>query len=143
MITLSKVMEPDTKKIAEWIQADSWHRDDPSIYPEGFLTGQGLLAFCLRDEIGPLVFTRLDKDGDMARIAMQFGPSSEITPTRLVKGLIELGIPAMAKFARDNGFKGLIFESTSESLICFAKRQGFVFDKGDDYVLELSYEKKD
>jgi hypothetical protein len=72
----------------------------------------------------------------MVRIVMQFGPESEVSKRRLVVGLIQAGIPAMKKFAKSNGYKGLVFESTSPSLIAFGNKVGFVKTKRDnDYAL--------
>ena len=133
---LTPTTAEDIPQIQEWVAADPWHKDDLKWSDAaGMLTGNGLLAFCLQDDAGPLVFVRLDADGEMVRIVMQFGPVSEVSKRRLVVGLARIGVPAMIAFARDRGFKGLIFESVNESLIGFGNRLGFKAAGGDDYSL--------
>ena len=78
---------------------------------------------------------RLDAEGEMLRLATQFGPESEVSKKRLVVGLLSMGIPAIVKFGKDQGFKGIVFESTSESLVAFMSRQGFKHVNDNDYAL--------
>jgi hypothetical protein len=132
---LTPTTRNDLDQIQEWITLDPFHRDDPNFKAEEMLTPKGLLSFCLSDEKGPLVFVRLNEDGEMVRMVMQFAPESEVSKRRLVVGLIDMGIPAMKKFAKDRGYKGLIFESVSPSLIAFGKRIGFDSIGGNDYML--------
>lgn len=135
-MALTSTTENDLSQIEEWIQADPWHKDEDRHTAEFLLTGGGLLAFCLTDEKGPLCFVRLDSEGDMVRLSTQFGPESEIDKKRLVVGLLNEGIPAIKAFAQKMGYKGIVFESTSESLIKFMDKQGFFKAAGEhDYAL--------
>jgi hypothetical protein len=144
MLDTVPTLRSDLAQIADWVRQDPFHCDDETWENlEGMLTGNGLLCFRLQDEIGPLVFVRLDIEGEFARITMQFGPENEVSKRRLVVGLIKLGIPMMVKVAKNKGFKGLVFKSVSETLIAFGKRQGFVLDKDDDYVLRFNLEEED
>lgn len=122
-------------QIAEWIQADPFHKDDPRVTAESFMTSQGLISFCLDDGKGPLCYIRLDEDKQMVRIAIQFGPEAEVSKRRLIVGLINMGIPAMIKFTKDRGYKGLVFESVNPTLIKFGSNQGFSSVGHDDYAL--------
>lgn len=122
-------------QIQEWIDADPYHKDDPRCTAEGLLTGQGKLTFCLADDEGPLCFVRLDAEGEMLRLSTQFAPESEVSKKRLITGLLSTGIPAIIKFGQDEGFKGIVFESTSDSLIGFMDKQGFKHVSGIDYAL--------
>ena len=136
MAKLTPTIGADLSQIREWIQADPWHKDDPSFRkPEKLLTGQGLLSFCLADDEGPLCFVRLDAEGEMIRFATQFGPETEVSKKRLVIGLVTTGIPALIAFAKEKSYKGLVFESVNESLIAFMDKQGFKAVGGDDYAL--------
>jgi len=135
MINLTPILPDDLEQVREWIQADPWHKDDYRHSAEFLLTGNGLLTFCLMDDKGPLCFVRLDAEGEMLRLATQFGPESEVSRKRLIVGLLSMGIPAIVKFGKDRGFKGIVFESTSESLIAFMDKQGFKAAGGDDYAL--------
>jgi hypothetical protein len=126
----------DLSKIRKWIAADSFHKEETQNSAEWLLTGSGALAFCLSDSDGPLCFVRLDAEGDMLRLATQFGPEHEVSKTRLVAGLLSTGIPAIVEFAKSKGYKGIVFESVSESLIAFMGRQGFFKAAGEnDYAL--------
>ncbi len=133
---LSPTVADDLPQIEEWIAADPWHKDDPTWKAEGLLTGNGVLSFCLSDDKGPLCFVRLDAEGDMLRLSTQFGPESEVSKSRLVKGLLSMGIPSIVEFGKVKGYKGIVYESTSESLITFMKIQGFFKTAGEhDYAL--------
>lgn len=127
-------------QIQEWIDADPYHKDEDLHTPGWLLTGGGELAFCVADSDGPLCFVRLDAEGDMLRLATQFAPESEVSKKRLVMGLVSTGIPAIIQFGKDKGFKGIVFESTSESLIGFMNKQGFFKVSGDDYALTFGEE---
>ncbi len=135
MAELRPTMETDIPKINEWISSDPWHKDDKHS-AEWLLTGGGKLSFCLSDDIGPLCFVRLDEEGEMLRLATQFGPEDEVSKSRLVAGLLSMGIPAIIEFGKVKGYKGIVFESTSESLIAFMNRLGFFKAAGEnDYAL--------
>lgn len=136
MIKLIETVESDVEKIRAWIATDPFHNAESQHSPEWLLTGGGQLAFCIADDDGPLCFVRLDDEDNMLRLATQFGPESEVSKKRLVTGLLSAGIPAIIAFGKAHGFKGIIFESTSESLIAFMNKQGFFkAAKKDDYAL--------
>lgn len=131
----------DIPKITRWIKEDPFHRDDKDNSPEFLLTGSGELSFCVADEKGPLCFVRLDAEGDRLRLATQFGPEYEVSKHRLVNGLLTWGIPGIIYFGKSAGFKGIVFESVNESLIKFMGKQGFKYDKADDYMLAFEENK--
>lgn len=136
MTKLSPTTQENIEQIKGWISLDLFHKDDPSFKePEKLLTGQGLLSFCLVDDEGPLCFVRLDAEGDMVRFATQFAPEEEVSKRRLIIGLLSTGIPALIAFAKEKGYKGLVFESTNESLINFMAKQKFKSAGGNDYAL--------
>ena len=135
MIILTETTESDVEQIREWLVADPDHKTQTEADPEWMLTGQGLLSFCIVDAKGPICYVRFDQDSDLVRVATQFAPESVVSKRRVILGLIKALIPTMLLFAKDNGFKGLVFKSTSESLIGFMKKQKFMLDKDDDYVL--------
>jgi len=132
---LTAAIDTDLQQIEEWILADPYHRDDLSNKAEFMQTGLGLLTFCLTDEAGPLCYVRLDAEGEVMRLATQFAPESEVSKRRLVTGLLKEGIPAIITFGKENGYKGIIFESTSPTLIAFMDRLGFKSVGGVDYQL--------
>jgi len=86
----------------------------------------------VQDEIGPVCYVLLTDNGDgLVRCAVQFAPEKIVCKARVKDGLTLAGIPAMAIFAKDNGFKGLIYESVSPTLIRFCKALGFDRDMGN------------
>lgn len=112
----------DIPLIKHWMEADPQHSLEVRNSPEWLLTGHGLLSFCVADPKGPLCFVRLDDEEDMTRAAIQFGPESEVSKRRMVVGLMRMGFPAIIRFSKKEGFRGVIFESVSESLIEFLKK---------------------
>ncbi len=135
MIRLTETTESDVAQIREWLAADPWHRDDSRNVPELMTTGNGLLAFCLQDDEGPLAYVKLTKEDELARIAIQFASEEIVSKKRLVVGLVKAGIPAMIMMALENKLKGLVFESVAPGLIAFGEKQGFKSIGNDDYAL--------
>lgn len=125
MIRLTETTEQDIPQIAEWLSADSWHRDDPRNDPRLMTTGNGVLAFCVQDDIGPVVYLKLVEVGDTLRVAAQFAPREIVSKRRLVEGLIRVGFPIMKGYAQGWGSKGLVFTSKNPSLLRFCSRNGF------------------
>jgi hypothetical protein len=130
--------EPTSRKdlphIAAWIKADPWHKGEARNDPEFLLTGKGLLVFCLHDDKGPVCYVRLDQEGELARVATQFGPEVEVSKRRVAVGLASAMLPAIKEFARTLGLKGLIYESDSPLLIMFCEKQGFHAVGNNDYL---------
>jgi hypothetical protein len=137
MLKLQPITDNDLERIRDWVQADPFHKDDPKNQAEFLLTGNGLLTFCLVDDVGPLCYVKLDAEGDLVRLATQFGPESEVSKRRLIVGMLKMGIPAVINFAKNKGYRGVVFESVNKSLISFMLRQNFVLDKDNDYVLRF------
>jgi hypothetical protein len=131
MINFSPSTADDLEQLGEWIMADKLSR--PST-PEWWFTGSGLLTFCLQDSISPVCYVRLDREGQMVRLHTLFGPSSEIHKIRLVKAMLK-AIPAVIEYSKSIGAIGVVFDSRSESLISFMKRQGFKDCGNSDFVL--------
>lgn len=137
MINFSVSTIEDVPQLTEWIAHDPYHFHQGQ--PEWWLTGMegSLLAFLLTDERGPLTFVRLDREGEHVRIHTQFAPRAEISQRRLVAGMIQC-LDALVMRATVEGFKGMIFNSISPSLISFmGKRFGFKSIGNDDYRLDF------
>jgi len=132
---LTEAKDTDLPQIEEWIKADPYHKDDARNQATFLQTGSGLLTFCLTDDQGPLCYVRLDAEGEVMRLATQFAPESEVSKRRLVHGLLNEGIPAIIAFGKENGYKGIVFESTSPTLIAFMGKLGFKSVGGVDYQL--------
>lgn len=127
MIAFSASTAQDLPQLEEWIAADPYHKHQGQ--PNWWLTGNGLLAFCLTDGKGPLTFVRLDEEGEYVRIHTQFAPEAEVSKRRLVIGMME----CMAELAKlYGGRKGFIFKSVSPTLIVFMKKYYAFEAVGDD-----------
>lgn len=135
MIKFTETLESDIPQLKDWIEADDDHRGN--VTPEFWLTGvSSFVSFCVQDELGPVFFTRADRDGDTCWLHIQFGPYEEVSKRRLMEAVIE-GFPKFQKVAQDAGFKEIKFFSTSPLLIRFMTKFGFRSAGADDYVLKF------
>lgn len=134
---LAHTTELDVEHLARWIAQDPYHQD--CLNPYWWMTGLGVLAFCLRDKEGPLAYVRLDeKNADgLIRLHTQFGPREEVSKSRLVAGMLQC-IPIVQQFCIEQSGKGIIFQSVSPSLIGFMKKK-FNFEdfNQDDFVWRI------
>jgi len=134
MVKLRATIESDLPLLTEWLKADPWHKDEARNDPSTLLTGKGLLSFCLCDDEGPLCFSRLDKEGELIRVAVQFAPEGTVSKRRLIVGMMKSFFPAIKQFAVDQKAEGLIYESVSPTLIAFCDKQGFKSVGDNQYV---------
>lgn len=133
MIKMIPSTEEDIVRLIVWTDVDEWHKGQDN--PTWWLTGNGLLAFVLTDDNGPLCYVRLDRDGDLVRLHTQFGPAEHVGKLRLVRGMVKC-IPAMIEVAKKNEARGLVFSSSSPTLVAFMKNKfGFELAQDGDYVL--------
>jgi hypothetical protein len=126
--------EQDTEQLSEWILADI---DPPhrSVSPSWWLTGNGVLSYCLHDTKGPTMYVRLDKDKDMMRLHCQFAPVSEVSRLRVARSLL-FALPRMREIAKKSNLKGFVYKSTHPDLISFMQTCfSFVPNGDDDYKL--------
>jgi hypothetical protein len=134
MIRFTPSTEQDFPQLTEWIQSDPYHKD--CLNPGWWITGNGFLAFCLQDSHGPTMYARVDVENDSLRLHCQFAPESEVSKPRVVKSLL-FAIPKMKELAKHENLTGLVTQSTSEPLIKFLSRLGFVPATQNDYILEI------
>ena len=136
MITLDPSTPDDIEQIKEWVALDPYHFHQSE--PEWWLTAaQGsLLAFCLKDALGPLIYVRLDMEGEYIRLNAQFAPESVAEKRRLVVGLLEC-MHKLIEFYTGSA-KGIVFASISPALIDFMDRNlGFKAVGNNDYQLDF------
>ena len=132
MIKFNPSNDEDIPQIRDWAAADIYHRGNND--PSWWLTGNGLLAFVLHDEKGPVFYVRLD-DGEYARLSVQFAPVEVVPKRRLVRAMIQC-LPTLIEITKQHGNKGLIFDSESPSLISFMEKFGFL-KQNDSYLLSF------
>jgi hypothetical protein len=134
MINFSNAVESDIPQLTEWIAHDPYHFHQGS--PEWWLTGSGMLTFCLQDERGPLCYVRLDDEEGYVRVHTQFAPEAVVSKRRLLVGMNQCMIMLINLYRPTNA--GMIFNSVSPSLIAFmCKRFGFLSVGNDDYQLDF------
>jgi hypothetical protein len=128
--------EQDIEQLTRWIENDPYHKD--CLDPRWWLTGNGsLLSFRFDDSEGAVCYVRLDSDGHFCGLHTQFAPEQEVSKSRLVRSMLE-AIPVIAEYAKQHGLEGIMFESTSITLIEFMKKIfGFQPAGGNDFVLRF------
>lgn len=130
---LSESLPSDIEQLTEWIKHDPYHKD--YLNPYWWITGNGLLSYVIQDSKGPTMYVRVDKDNDLLRIHTQFAPETEVSKLRVIRSII-FAIPMMTALAKQHDLKGLVYQSTSPSLIEFMQVKFHFTPTGtDDYVL--------
>ncbi len=123
MITFKASNEEDVPQIEAWADADIYHKDQHNA--PWWITGNGLLSFRIDDGKGPVFYVRIDDgDGGYARLSVQFDPIEVVPKVRLVRAMLQT-LPKLITGVKDQGYKGLVFDSESPSLIAFMSREGF------------------
>lgn len=133
MIKLVASTVDDAKQIQAWTDVDQWHKGQNN--PLWWVTGNGLLAFVLTDDKGPLCYVRLDREDKLVRLHTQFAPANEVGKLRLVRGMMKC-IPIIVDIANKNKAEGVVFSSSSPTLVAFMRNKfGFELAQDGDYVL--------
>jgi hypothetical protein len=141
MIKFTPTLLEDQPQIARWSAADPYHCEKAAIAGPGWWVmgnSDALALFCVEDDGGPTIYMRLDKEEEWLRFHTQFAPENEVSKKRTIQTVIE-GFPIIRAFARQRDLKGLVFESTSKSLIAFMSAQ-FDFksiENTNDYVFKF------
>jgi hypothetical protein len=140
MMKLLPINQSDLRLLQEWmlVDVDPDHHDaDPAI----FLTGSAgtLLTFQIDDdEATPAMFVRISREGDAARIEIEFAPEAVVSRRR-VAGSIATVFPKIIEFLQSQGILSIIYDSVSPSLIKFLMQYKFErVAETNDYVLQLS-----
>jgi hypothetical protein len=133
MIDIIPSNQEDLPRLREWVAADPWHKHQKT--PEWWLTGNGYLSFCIRDEDGPIFYSRIDQDQEWFRLHCQFGPRSEVNRGRVVAGITAY-LKVIPSYLESNG-KRMRFDSENSSLIKFLESRGFHSDPAGDFVFEF------
>lgn len=123
----------DIPQIQEWVNADSWHQNQKQ--PEWWLTGTDcFLAGCVQDDIGPVVYFKVEEESEAFRLHVQFAPRTEVSRRRLIIAIAEVG-PALFGLLLSKKSK-IVFSSSNPSLVRFMRSAGFKPDlKEGEYAL--------
>src|SRR4029077_1466388 len=137
MIKMTPTIADDQPQINDWMLKDPYHCRLVDVSEKGWwLTGcDSLLAGCIEDSSGPVVYFRLDKVQDkLVRMHIQFAPLEQVSKSRTARVILQ-ALPVFQELATQNGAEGFVFESVSEPLIKFMGVLGFKLEKDNDYVL--------
>lgn len=133
-----EVTEQDKEQLEKWVAADPAHCGlltadfwIPTRDADGNKT-PGTKCFSVEDENGVAFYLRLD---NVMRVYVQFPPDSERDSERIKKALEE-SFSTIAGNAHKLGYKEMIFNSVSKSLIRFFKKFGFK-ELQDTFQVEL------
>jgi hypothetical protein len=119
MIHDRSISSDDLSLIASAIEAD-----EQSKRPAEFFTEPGSVANIYEDETGPLVVIRGIKSLRL---------DAQILTTERAQGraAIALGVSRLAKKARENGFKEIVFRTDAKDIADLALGFGFVAQDGE------------
>ena|ERR1700677_1795305 len=138
MIKFVNTIVGDQPQILEWMAADCYHSSKVDVMEEGWwLTGSDCqLAGAVDDESGPVLYYRFDEEGELVRMHTQFGPIEQVSKERVAKAIMD-AVATVSILFKERGFKGIVFESTSGSLIHFMFKLGFkpLVESSNDFVL--------
>lgn len=121
MIKFTATIPDDIPQIERWIFYDTDHKDKMD---GKWWLGGTILSCCAEDAGGPVMYLRIDKENDKVRMHIQFAPANEVSKIRVAGAFLD-GLPRMIQTMHGMGFRELIFESCSKSLIRFMERFGF------------------
>jgi hypothetical protein len=130
-------MEQDYKMIARWIEEDIFHHGKMTAdwwIPNPDNPGSSYYI-CVEDDIGCVIFMRIDPENDLFRLHAQFAPVEEVSVLRTAKCIFRT-VDALEKEFKKQ-CKGLILQSVNEPLIQFMLKKGFKPCGNDDYILQL------
>ena len=132
-ISLAVTTQEDLLRIKTWASVDLWHKNQN--YPEWWKTGEGYLSFCVRDEEGPIFYSRIDQEQEWFRLHCQFGPRPEVSRERVVAGVTAC-LQVLPSYLALSG-RGMRFDSENSSLIKFLEARDFKKSEIGDYVIEF------
>jgi hypothetical protein len=122
MLKFIPSVKEDVTQIRDWTADDPWHQNQKN--PEWWLTGsEGFFSCCIQDEIGPVVYLKVEEEVEQFRLHCQFGPRSEVSRRRLLLALNE-SIPVVLMYLFNRG-KNVVFNSSNPSLVKFMESKGF------------------
>lgn len=122
MIKFIPSLESDVQQLQEWIDADEWHHDQQN--PRWWLTGsEAYVCGCVQDEVGPVVYIKVEEEETQFRLHCQFGPRREVGRKRLILAMKE-GLPPLLLHLLSKG-KNVVFNSSNPSLVRFMWSVGF------------------
>lgn len=122
MIKFIPSVKSDVDQIREWTTVDPWHQNQKQ--PEWWLTGsEAYVCACVQDEIGPVVYLKVEEGEESFRLHCQFGPRSEVNRLRLLVAMRD-GLPPLLMHLLSKG-KSVVFNSSNPSLIKFMVSRGF------------------
>lgn len=120
--------------IQEWIDADDDHRAKGM--KSSFFAEPDRVSFCITDQLGPVMFVRLDPEFPSVRVHIQFPP----TGSNRIGRALALNFQEVREQLQRLGAKKLVFDSVSARLTSFCERLWGFQRVGDtnDWELDLA-----
>lgn len=122
-----KLCEEDRPLLAEWIQANPFHRD---YSPDVFFT-KATDGIVFEDDHGPIAMAAVVK---VVRVLAEFPPGEKDR----IREALPRAFALVATEARKGGFQEMAFETKSESLIRFCKKHLGFREAPDEFVVDIS-----
>lgn len=121
-----KLREEDRALLAEWMQADPFHRGySPQLFFE-----DGMESMIFEDEQGPILFVALSK---AVRAFVQFAPGER----ERSREALPKAFAFVASEARKGKFHEIIFESKSLPVIRFCKKRLGFRESPNEFVADI------
>lgn len=116
-MNIRQLNENDKFLLEKWIALDNDHAGKTNV--DFWLPQKHTASFATEDDMGAVFYVRGET---CMRLHIQFPPETE--KRRIIKVLLKF-IPWIEEQARQKGYKQIIWESTSDSLIEFTKHFGY------------------
>jgi hypothetical protein len=111
MAKFRAVKEADRSEIETWIEADPGHAG--RMTADFFLIpGKDHSLYAVGDEEGTVMYIRCNSEASKMRAHIQFGPDK-----KRIKEVFRSGWPVVMDDARQRGFKSIVFDSCSPTLV--------------------------
>lgn len=114
-----------------WLQADHFHGQSKLAFWKP--NGKELIACWIKDSIGPTMYLKLDTEGRLVRMHVQFAPEDQVSRTRVARTIFA-SWPRVVALVKVPDVEGIAFESVNPALIEFMSRLGFRDWKENDYL---------
>ena len=137
MYKFEPVTAEDLQEILVWSSQDideNHHGLDPLFFFTGI--DGSFLCFKIVDADGSAtMFVRVEPEGHLGRLHLQFPPESEIPKSKVAKTLLK-AFPVFVSEMK-KAFDGLVFQTSFPALAAFFQRQGFEPDGTDNFRLNF------
>ncbi len=112
---IRNLVSEDRPQVERWVLAEPTHVNNTF----DWYSETGTKSVVVEDEAGAVLVAKFTP---CLRMDTDFSP--EATPKRIAKAIIS-GLAEMEQQAKEQGFKEIVFESSSSKLVAFCERLGY------------------